>query len=298
MAQAKNIRGGLLAKILTAVLLVWAAGLHAQGEVHIQPLAGSVYLITGPGGNVAASIGEDGILLVDDKFEKVAPEIRRAVASIKSGPIRFILNTHWHHDHTEGNKVFGKESIIVAHENVRKRLMSPTRTDFGARPALPPHAWPIITFDESVNIYFNGEKIEIRHFDHAHTDGDAVIYFTKSNVVHLGDIFFNPMFPFVDLNNGGNAAHLAEVVDQIVATIPQGARIIPGHGPVATRQDLIRYRDMLKATTQLVKKAVEEGQSLEQIQQSDLLKDFASWGEGFISTRTWIELLYRSLTKQ
>ena len=294
MIRMCNRSVGLLAGMLVVSLLGFSSRLVAQEEIRIEPLSGPVYLITGPGGNVAASIGDDGVLLVDAKFEEVSPEIRKAVASVTSGPIRFILNTHWHHDHTDGNQAFGKEAVIVAQKNVRMRLVDPSRSKW---PALPPHAWPVVTFDDSIYIHFNGERIELRHFKRAHTDGDAVIYFTGTKVVHLGDIFFNGSFPFVDLRTGGNAVHLAEVVDRIIPTIPRGAKIIPGHGPVATLQDLVRYRDMLKTSVQRIKAAMAEGKSLEQIQKANPLKDLSSWGNGFISTDRWIELVYRSLQK-
>jgi cyclase len=264
-------------------------------EIKATKVAGSVYMLEGAGGNIGVSVGADGILIVDDQFAPLAEKIRAALKALGDGKLKFVLNTHWHGDHTGGNAQFGTEATIVAHDNVRKRLASEQKIFGNKVPASPPEALPVITFDDSLSVHFNNEEIRAIHFPHGHTDGDSVIFFTGSNVVHMGDDFFAGRFPFVDLENGGNVVSLAKNVGEIINRLPAGAKIIPGHGPLSTVDDLRLYHRMLLETTEVVRKQAAAGKTLEQIKAAGLPETWKDWGTGFIKTDQWIELIYRSL---
>ena len=267
-------------------------------EIKATKVAGSVYMLEGAGGNIGVSVGADGILIVDDQFAPLAEKIRAALKSLGEGKLKFVLNTHWHGDHTGGNARFGTEAPIIAHDNVRKRLAS-DQTIFGNKvPAAPREALPVITFNDSLTVHFNNEEIRAIHFPNGHTDGDSVIFFTGSNVVHMGDDFFAGRFPFVDLENGGNVVSLAKNVGDIINRLPAGVKIIPGHGPLSTVDDLRLYHRMLLETIDTVRKQAAAGKTLEQIKAQGLPETWKDWGTGFIKTDQWIELIYKSLPKQ
>jgi glyoxylase-like metal-dependent hydrolase (beta-lactamase superfamily II) len=269
-------------------------------EIKATHVSGNVYMLQGSGGNIGASVGSDGILIVDDQFAPLADKIRAALKDIGGGKLKFILNTHWHGDHTGGNAVFGPEAPIIAHTNVRKRLTTEQRSEFFNRvtPSAPKEAWPVITFDESLSVHFNGEEIKAIHFPRGHTDGDSVIFFTGSNVVHMGDDFFAGRFPFVDLESGGDVEGLAKNVEQVIGQLPADVKIIPGHGPLSTLDDLRAYHRMLVETTGVVRQRMAAGKSLDQIKAEGLPDQWKSWGSGFIATDRWIEIVYRSLSKK
>ncbi len=264
-------------------------------EIKATKVAGSVYMLEGAGGNIGVSIGMDGILIVDDQFAPLADKIRAALKALGEGKLKFVLNTHWHGDHTGGNAQLGREAAVIAHDNVRKRLAT-EQTIFNEKvPASPKEALPVITFDKSLAVHFNGEEIRAIHFPHGHTDGDSVIFFTGSNVVHMGDDFFAGKFPFVDIENGGDVVNLAKNIGEIIGRLPAGVKIIPGHGPLSTVDDLKLYHRMLLETIETVRKQVTAGKTLEQIKAGGLPETWKSWGTGFIKTDQWIELIYRSL---
>ena len=262
-------------------------------------VGGSVYMLEGTGGfaggNIGVSAGKDGILIVDDQFLQMADKIRAAIGELSDGDLRFVLNTHWHSDHTGGNIHFSKDATIIAHQNVRKRLMSKQSNRFGVSPPQPKKAWPVITFDHSLNIHFNGEDIRFIHFPNGHTDGDGVVYFPKSKVAHLGDHFFVDRFPFVDLNSGGNVIGYTENIDKMLELFPEDVKIIPGHGPLANIEDLKRYHEMLVETTTVVKEYKQSGMSLEEAQDEGLPLDWTDWGVGFIVEKDWIATIYNSI---
>ncbi len=264
-------------------------------EISATNVTGKIYMLQGAGGNIGASVGEDGILIVDDQFKPLAEKIRKALQDIKAGQLKFILNTHWHGDHTGSNEVFGTEAPIVAHTNVRKRLS--TGQDLLGRhvDAAPPEAWPVITFDDSVSIHFNGEEIRVIHFPHGHTDGDSVIFFTGSNVVHMGDDFFQGRFPFVDLSSGGNVLGLIQNLEKVIGMLPEDVKIIPGHGQLSTLADLKAYHKTIVESVEVVREGMRQGKSLKEIQTQGLPEKFAEWGSGFINTDNWLEIVYRSL---
>ena len=285
--------------ILTAlaILLMSATNTPAQQdfskvEIKATKVSGNIYMLQGSGGNIGVSVGADGILIVDDQFAPLADKIKAALKTLGEGKLKFILNTHYHGDHTGGNVVFGPDAPIIAQTNVRKRLQQPPQ---GQQPA-PKEALPVITFDQSVSVHFNGEEIRVLHFPHGHTDGDAIIFFTSSNVVHMGDDFFNGMFPFVDIDSGGDVAGYVKNVGDVLGKLPAGAKIIPGHGPLATADDLKKFHDMLVTTTSIVQQKIKAGKTLEQIKTEGLPDEWQSWGEGFIKTDRWIETIYRSFT--
>ena len=281
---------------VVALLLVTAFGALAQPrdfskvEIKATAVAGNIHMLEGSGGNIGVSTGPDGVLIVDDQFAPLAEKIAAAIEKLDSGPIKFVLNTHWHGDHTGGNGYFGKKASIVAHANVRKRLADKSDT--------PKEALPVFTFGDSASVHFNGEEIRLIHLGPGHTDGDSIIHFTKSGVVHMGDLFFNERFPFVDLGSGGDVAGLLKNIEAALEKIPADAKIIPGHGTLGTRADLEKYRDMLVETTGLVKKAIADGKSLADVKAAGLPEKYKTWGSGFINASRWIEISYNSLSKK
>jgi glyoxylase-like metal-dependent hydrolase (beta-lactamase superfamily II) len=291
-------------KVLVAfVLFLFAVSVQAQTdwskvEVKAQKVSGNVYMLEGAGGNIGVSVGDDGILIVDDQYAPIADKIKAALKGIADKKLRFILNTHWHGDHTGGNVVFGPEAPIIAHDNVRKRMSTEQKSEFFKRttPAAPKEALPVVTFNQNLTVHFNGEEIRAIHYPHGHTDGDSVIFFTSSNVVHLGDNFFAGRFPFVDLDSGGNVEGLTKNIGEIIEKIPAGAKLIPGHGPLSTIDDLKTYHSMLVKTSDIVRQKISSGKTLEQIKTEGLPDEWKSWGTGFIKTDMWLEIVYKSLT--
>jgi len=290
----------IIVLLLAFPVLAIAQDDYSKVEIKATKVSGNVYMLEGSGGNIGVSIGVDGILIVDDEFAPLAEKIKAALKNLGEGKLKFILNTHWHVDHTGGNAPLGKEATIIAHDNVRKRLSTEQRLEFFKQtvPASPSEAWPVITFDQSLSVHFNGEEIKVIHFPHGHTDGDSVIFFTTSNVVHMGDDFFAGRFPFVDLDSGGSVQGMAKNVGEIIPKLPAGVKLIPGHGPISTIDDLKAYHRMLLATTEIVRKKIAAKKSLERVKKEGLPAEWKSWGEGFIKTDQWLELVYRSLTKK
>lgn len=265
----------------------------------VTKVAGQVYVIEDAtpefsGGNIGVSVGPDGIVLVDDKFAALAPKIEAALKTISDKPVRFIINTHFHGDHTDGNAAFGSKSTVIAHDNTRKRMAAGGGKD---DPPAPAAALPIITFDEKLSVHLNGEDIRAVHFPTGHTDTDVVIFFTKSNVVHLGDEFFNGMYPFIDARSGGSVKGLIGNLKKLLPMIPAGAKIIPGHGPIATTKELRTYLTMLEQTTSFVEAGIKAGKTLDQLKQDKSLAKFDAWSKGFFKTDQFIEQLYNDLKR-
>jgi len=270
-------------------------------EIKATRVSGNIYMLEGSGGNIGVSVGPDGILIVDDQYAPLSDKIKAALKALGDGKLKFILNTHYHGDHTGGNAVFGPEAPIIAQANVRKRLSTEQVSRFFNRttPASPKEALPVITFDQSVSVFFNGEEIKVIHFPRGHTDGDSVIFFTGARVVHMGDDFFAGRFPVVDLEAGGDIEGLAKNVGDIIARlsqVPGGVKIIPGHGPLSTLADLSQYHRMLTETTSIVRQRMAAGKTLEQIKAEGLPEEWKSWGTGYIKNDRWLELIYNSLS--
>jgi cyclase len=290
-----TLRVGLA--LALAALPAMAQQDFSKVEIKVIPVAGNIYMLQGAGGNIGVSAGPDGILIVDDQYAPLAEKIRAALKGINPGQLRFILNTHWHGDHTGGNATFSSEGEIIAQENVRKRL-STDQTVMGEKvPASPPAALPVITFEDKVSVHFNGEEIKAIHFPHGHTDGDSIIFFTKSNVVHMGDDFFTGRFPFVDIGSGGSVQGMTANVAKVIAQVPANVKIIPGHGPLSTIDDLKAYHRMLVETTAVVQKGIAARKTLAQLKAAGLPDEWKEWGSGFIKTDVWIETVYNSLTQ-
>lgn len=261
-------------------------------QIKVIPVAGSVYMLQGSGGNIGVSVGEDGIVIVDDEFAPLAPKIKAALKGISDKPVRFVLNTHWHGDHVGGNAQFGADAPIIAQENVRERMKNGSK---GTPPAAK-QALPIITFNDRATVHLNGEDIRAMHFPAGHTDGDSIIYFTKSNVVHMGDDFVRYGFPFVDLESGGSVEGMIAAVDKIIATFPAETKVIPGHGDLSTVGDMKPYVEMLRQTLAKVQAEVNQGKTLDQLKQEKVLAGFERWNGDFINSDKWVETLYHDLT--
>lgn len=262
--------------------------------VRTSKINGNVYMLQGRGGNIGALVGQEGILIVDDDYKAVSEKLAAALKELGSASPKFILNTHWHGDHTEGNEFFGKQSVIVAHANVRKRLIDPP-VIFGQKtPPYMSHALPMITYTQAMSLFFNGEEVRAVHYPNGHTDGDTVVFFMGSKVVHLGDDFFVARFPFVDLDSGGSVQGLINNVSSLIETIPADFKIIPGHGPAASISDLKSFHSMLTETAKIVQDAMKAGRSLDDIKKAGLPEKFKDAGSGFIKTDQWIETVYRS----
>jgi cyclase len=290
------IYAGLIAFLLATTS--FAQQDFSKVEIKVTKVAGNVYMLEGSGGNIGVSVGSDGILIVDDEFAPLADKIKAALKGLGAGKLKFILNTHWHGDHTGGNVVFGPEAPIIAQTNVRKRLADGSNVPNRTVAPAPKEALPVITFDQAVSVHFNGEEIRVIHFPRGHTDGDAVIFFTGSNVVHMGDDFFNGMFPFVDLDSGGDVDGYIKNVGEVLAKLPADVKIIPGHGPLANAGDLKRFHKMLLETTDVVRRKIAAGKTLDQIKAEGLPDEWKTWGAGFVNTDRWIATIHRSFTKK
>jgi cyclase len=271
---------------------------YSKVEIKVTKVAGNIYMLEGAGGNIGVSVGPDGILIVDDQFAPLADKIKAALKTLGEGKLKFVLNTHYHGDHTGGNIAFGLDAPIIAQTNVRKRLSEEQKSKFFNRttPASPKEALPVITFDNAVSVFFNGEEINVIHFPHGHTDGDSVIFFTGANVVHMGDDFFNGRFPVVDLEAGGDVEGMTKNIGDIISKLPAGVKIIPGHGPLSDADGLKAFHNMLVQTTDIVRKRMAAGKTLDQIKAEGLPEEWKTWGGGFIKTDLWLTLVYTSLS--
>jgi len=279
--------------------VVQAAGHHdTNSSFRVTHLSDTVSLLQGRGGNLAISHGPDGVLLVDSDFADMSPALATAVKSLGVGPVRYLLNTHWHGDHTGGNAALKPMPAIIAHHNVRARVSTtqqrPSRGSV-VEP-LPVSGWPVVTFDQGLSVHFNGEEIRLRHLPNGHTDGDAIVTFTQSNVVHLGDLFFSGRFPFIDLDTGGSVEGYIHNVGLLLKELPADVKIIPGHGPLSNLDDLRTYHRMLTSTAAWSQQQRAAGLNLEQAIAAGLADKWDEWGDGFISEERWITALYQGLS--
>jgi glyoxylase-like metal-dependent hydrolase (beta-lactamase superfamily II) len=256
-------------------------------------------MMIGRGGNLAVSAGEDGVFLIDDQYAPLTPKIRAAIAAVSDAPIGFVLNTHWHGDHTGGNENLGRAgALIFAHDNVRKRMSVEQFMEALNRrvPASPAAALPVVTFTDAVTFYLNGDALHVFHVAPAHTDGDAVVHFRGANVIHMGDVYFSNGFPFVDLSSGGSVEGVIAAVDLVLAMADAKTRIIPGHGPLSTRAELAAYRSMLVAIRDRVRDGLARGHSLDELLAARPTREFDElWGKGFVDPHSFVRSVYRSL---
>ena len=262
--------------------------------VEAHPVVGNIHMLTGSGGNIGVSVGEDGILIVDDQYAPLADKIKSALRGLHAGPLKFVLNTHFHGDHVGGNPIFGLEATIIAHTNVRERVSTPVQRGDQTIPAMVEDGWPVITFDEEVSVHFNGEEIKLVHIPEGHTDTDSYIYFTGSNVVHMGDTFFNGRFPFVDLRSGGTVDGLIENIAHVLSVIGPDTRVIPGHGALGDRAALQSYHGMLVATSDAVRAMMAEGMTLDEITAAGLPDEWTGYASDFVPEARWIATIYNS----
>jgi cyclase len=272
-------------------------------QMKVSKVAGNVYMLQGAGGNIGASVGDDGIVIVDDQYAPMAEKIQAALKGITDKPVRFIINTHYHGDHTGGNEYFQKQAPVIAQDNVRKRLESGGGAGNGGSvhidaKAAPHDALPILTFDHDVTVHLNGEDIRALYFPAGHTDGDSIIFFPHSNVVHMGDDFVTYGFPFIDVESGGSINGMIDAVAQVISQLPPDVKVIPGHGAVSTLNDVRKYESMLKATRDAVQQALKQGQTLDQMKQAKLLDPWKQYAGDFITEDVFLETLYNSLTGQ
>jgi len=286
--------------ILTTALFFHAAGTHAKDadDYRIASITSQLMLLQGKGGNIALQHGDDGILLVDSDYPERSEALLGRIEQLHRGkPLRYLINTHWHPDRTGLNSLLGQSTTIIAHENVRLRLASQQSWGQPER-LIGPMAtagWPDITYQQAIDLYFNGDRITITHYPGGHTDGDSVVHFIGQNVVHTGDLYVRDEFPAVDLLAGGNAIQLARNVAALQATLDAETLIIPGRGELSNQIELARYTDMLESSIDSVRKLKILGMSLKQVQQHGLDPKWASWGKGQVDEKTWIEWVYLSL---
>ena len=287
--------------LATVGLFLLGLGALTQDQIETVPVSDNIFMLMGGGGNIGICRGDDGVFMVDDQFAPVTEKIKTAVAAISNKPIKFLINTHWHFDHTGGNENFGKEAaVIVAHEKVRQQMSAGQfMKDFNMKidPA-PSVALPVVTFTKELSFHLNDEEIHVFHVENAHTEGDAIIHFRKANVVHTGDCFFNGFYPYIDIYSGGSIDGMIRVAGRLLNLVDDETKIIPGHGPLARRADLIAFRDMLVGVRAAVRKPVSEGKSLEEVK---ALKPTAAfdghWGSGFLNPDKFTEIVYNDLAR-
>lgn len=264
-------------------------------EIKSHKITDNIYMLEGAGGNLGLSIGDSGAFLIDDQYAPLTPKIRAAIKKLTDKPVKFLINTHWHFDHTGGNENFGKgDTIIVAHDNVRKRMIAgQVFKDFNMTiPPAPTAALPVVTFPTSLTFYWNNETIEVIHFPESHTDGDAAIFFKSANVIHAGDIFFNGIYPYIDAGSGGSIKGMIQSVKKIIQRADTNTVIIPGHGPIANLNHLKEYKQMLSLVEARLSKLKQQGKSKEEIIASKPTADLdAKWGSGFLKPDQWVEIV-------
>jgi len=279
----------------------WGQQDFSKVEIQAQPLGGTVYMLTGAGGNIGLSVGDEAVFMVDDQFAPLTPKIQEAIAKISPKPVRSLHNTHWHFDHTGGNENFGREgAVILAHENVRKRMSVESFIEFlGMKfKAEPRQALPVVTFAAGLTLHVNGEEVHAIHVAPAHTDGDSIVHFAKADVIHMGDTFFNKLYPFIDSSSGGRVEGVIAAADRVLEMAGAGTKIIPGHGPLANGVDLKAYRDMLATVSARIRAQVKAGKSLAQVIDSKPSAEYDEvWGKGFLNPQRFVEMLYKNLQK-
>lgn len=268
--------------------------------VTAEKISGNIYMLKGSGGNLGACVGDDGIFLVDDQYAPLTGKILAALSTLSDKPVRFVLNTHWHRDHTGGNENLGKAgSIIVAHDNVRKRMSSKQFIEFFGRTVEPSPkiALPVVTFSDSVSFHLQNEEVSVFHVKHAHTDGDVIVHFKTSNVIHTGDVYMSGMYPLIDVSSGGSSAGVVAACDAILAVGNEETRYIPGHGNVTGGTELRAYRDMVDGVRASIAKLLDEGKTLEEVKVARPTGNYdAEWGKGFMSPEKFVELLYSDIS--
>ena len=298
----------ILKKTLSTCLLplLITAGANANDhwdsvEVTTVPVSDGIYMLMGEGGNIGVSIGEDGTFAIDDQYEQMSAKITAAIKALSGDSPKFLFNTHWHGDHAGGNEHFGKQgAIIVAHENVRESLkVEKSIKLFNMhKPPSPKEALPVVTFQREMSLHLNGDDIRMVHVANAHTDGDAIVHFTQANVIHAGDTFFNGFYPFIDVDSGGGIAGMIAACNTVLALANDKTKIMPGHGPLASKADLVAFRDMLVVAEKNIQALIAAGKSEADVIAAKPLAELdKEWGDGIIPTDMWVKIVYSGMVK-
>jgi len=287
-------------KILQTILFILiAVSAYSQRfddvVIKTHEVAEGIHMLEGAGGNIGIFAGDDGVLMIDGQFSDLSEKIKAAINEISNHPVKYLVNTHWHGDHTGGNANFAKDgATIIANHEVRKRLTADQVRPFGrTTPAADTLAWPTISFGEDLEIHMNGESVQLMHVHNAHTDGDSFVYFPKANVLHMGDCFFKDRFPYIDLEMGGSVAGAIAAIEAAMMIIDEETMIIPGHGSMANKEDLRRYLAMINTTRDRVNNVTSEDTKLEDLDVESLTEGYKDWGGGFIDGEKWIGTLFR-----
>lgn len=301
ISRFKVTRFFLIIFVLTIFLTLSFAQNFENVQIQTVKLTDNVYMLVGGGGNIGVSVGDDGILLVDDQFAQLVEKIKAALKEINSGPIRFVINTHMHYDHVNGNMPMAKEgALIIAHENVRNGMKAEwAHSDLKAKmPPYPEVALPVLTFTDSVTFHFNGDEIQAYRVENAHTDGDTIVRFKGANVIHLGDLYFNGGYPFIDVPHGGSIDGIIAILGKTLGVINADTKVIPGHGPLSNREELKEYRNMLITIKDRIKKLIEDGKTLEEVLASKPTTDFDETHKGMMPTELFVKIIYDDLSKK
>jgi len=287
-------------KILQTILFILiAVSAYSQRfddvVIKTHEVAEGIHMLEGAGGNIGIFAGDDGVLMIDGQFSDLSEKIKAAINEISNHPVKYLVNTHWHGDHTGGNANFAKDgATIIANHEVRKRLTADQVRPFGrTTPAADTLAWPTISFGEDLEIHMNGESVQLMHVHNAHTDGDSFVYFPKANVLHMGDCFFKDRFPYIDFEMGGSVAGAIAAIEAAMMIIDEETMIIPGHGSMANKEDLRRYLAMINTTRDRVNNVTSEDTKLEDLDVESLTEGYKDWGGGFIDGEKWIGTLFR-----
>ena len=295
----RRITIAVLAAIAAPV--VWAQNDFSEVEIQTTELAPGIYMLVGAGGNLGLSVGNDGAFLIDDQFAPLSDKIMAAIAELTDAPVEFLANTHWHGDHTGGNEAFGNAgAVIVAHDNVRVRMSTEQfREIFNqSMPPSPDAALPIVTFNDELTLHWNGETIHAFHSGPGHTDGDVVLHFQQADVFHMGDNFFNGFYPFVDVDSNGDISGMIATGYRVLAMSNAGTRIIPGHGPLATADDLRDWLQVLRSTREGIQDLIDQGMSEDEVVAANPTAEFdETHGGGFMNPENYTRLVYQSLTR-
>jgi len=287
------------------VVILLLAGSYSEGQdfssvrVAATKVSGNVYMLTGAGGNIGISAGKDCVFMIDASYASLTGKIKTAIGTFSSEPIRFVVTTHWHQDHTSGNDNLAREgAMMVAHENVRKRLGSEQFMEFfnAKVPAMPESALPVITFSRDISFHLNEDDILIFHVAPAHTDGDAIVHFRRSGVIHTGDLYFNGLYPFIDLSAGGSVDGVIAAIKQSIDLCDSNTKVIPGHGPLSDKAGLEAYLKMLVVIRDKIDSEIKAGKTLDEVIAIKPTRDFDPiWGKGFLKPEQFVKIVYGSL---
>lgn len=288
------------------VVIICVALSNAQSRfddvvIKTNKVTDNIYMLEGSGGNIGVFVGEDGVFMIDDQYAPLSDKIKAAIKALSDKEIKYLVNTHWHGDHAGGNENFGKGgATIIAQENVRKRLSTDQHSKAFNRttPAAPKIAWPTITYEENMSLHINGQKIMLIHVHNAHTDGDTFVWFPDSNVLHMGDCFFKGRFPYIDIGSGGSVPGALRAIEAAMMITDADTQIIPGHGTMAAKSDLLSYYQMLSTMYDRVKKEMVAGKTVDEIKAAGLTKDYEGWGDGFINDERIIDIIWTDIDSQ